>query len=86
MHNCVNNIELERRAQKLTGENLKVDWDEFSTLSLTVFIMSVIVWSRQARPHLELKPRHGFCPISLNLFESQVFKIFGKPQFFKVAQ
>ena len=68
------------------GDNLKVVCAEFSTLSLAVFIMSVIVWSRQARPHLELKPRHGFCPISLNLFVSQVLKIFGKPQFFKVAQ
>ncbi len=40
------------RAQKLTGETQKFVWVKFSTLSLAVFVMSVIAWHRQARPHL----------------------------------
>ncbi len=54
-------------AEKLTGENLKVVWAEFSTLSLVVFIMNVISLSRHVRPHLELKTRPRFRPVSLSL-------------------
>jgi hypothetical protein len=32
--------------QKPTGDNLKVVWAEFSTLSQTVFVMNVIAWCR----------------------------------------
>ncbi len=41
------------------GDNLEVVWTEFSTLSLAVFVMSVIGRQRQARPHLELKTRYN---------------------------
>jgi hypothetical protein len=44
----------------LTGENLKVLFAEFSTLGQGVFVMSVILWHRQTRPHLELKARLRF--------------------------
>ncbi len=39
------------------GENLKVVWAKFSTLSQAVFVMNVMTWHRQARPCLELKTR-----------------------------
>ncbi len=39
--------------QKPTGENLKVVWAEFSTLSLSVFVLNVIVWHRQECPRVE---------------------------------
>ncbi len=38
-------------------EYLKVVRAEFSTLSLAVFVISVIAWRRQAPLHLELKTR-----------------------------
>jgi hypothetical protein len=47
-------------AQKLTGENLKVVWAKFSTLSEAVFAMCVIARQSQARPHLEMKTRPRF--------------------------
>jgi hypothetical protein len=50
-------------AQKLAGENLKVIWAKFSTLSWPVFDMSMIAWHLKARPLLELKIRHRFCPV-----------------------
>jgi hypothetical protein len=56
-----------RGAQKPTGKNLKVVAAEFSTLSQAVFVMSVIAWRRQARPHLELKTQPWFCPVSSSL-------------------
>jgi hypothetical protein len=59
--------ELRQGAQKLMGENLKFVWDEFSTLSLAVLVMSVIARHSQARPCLELKTRPRFCPVSLSL-------------------
>jgi hypothetical protein len=54
-------------AQKLAGENLKVIWAKFSTLSWSVFDMSVIAWHLKARPLLELKIRHRFCPVWFSL-------------------
>jgi hypothetical protein len=42
-------------AQKLTRENLKVVWAEFSILSTAVFVVNVIVCHRPARLHLEFK-------------------------------
>ncbi len=54
-------------AQELTGDNLKVAWDKFSTLSWAVFVISVIAWQTQARPHLELKIQSRLCPVSLSL-------------------
>ncbi len=38
-----------------TGENLSDVQVEFSVLSSAVFVMSVIEWHKQERPHLELK-------------------------------
>ncbi len=35
-------------ALKLAGENLNIALVEFSTISLAVFVMSIIVWRRQA--------------------------------------
>ncbi len=52
--------------QKLSGVKLKVVWAKFSTLSLAVFVMSVIMWHSQARPHLELKTWHRFCLLRLS--------------------
>jgi hypothetical protein len=58
---------LERGAQKLTGENLKVVWAEFSTLSQAV--LQNVYNSRpvQTRPSLDLKTRPTICPVSLSL-------------------
>jgi hypothetical protein len=42
------------------GNNLKVVWADFSTLSLAVFVLSVIEWNTKARLHLELKTRSRF--------------------------
>ncbi len=50
-------VALQGRAQNLTGENLKVVWAKFSTLSQAVFIIGVTAQHTQARPHLELKTR-----------------------------
>jgi hypothetical protein len=41
------------------GDNLKVVWAEFSTLSLVVFVMGKIAWHTQVE-HLELKLGPGF--------------------------
>ncbi len=49
-----------RGAKKLTGENLKVVWAKFSTLSQAVFVLREIVQQRQARPRLELKTQPRF--------------------------
>jgi len=38
----------------------EADCPEFSTLSLAVFIMSVIAWQIQTRPNLELKTQPLF--------------------------
>jgi hypothetical protein len=54
-------------AQKLTRDNLKVIWVEFSTLSVAVFVMSVIEWHRQAHPHLKLKMWPRFCLDSVGM-------------------
>ncbi len=54
-------------AQTLKGETLKVVWSEFSTLSLAVFIMSVIAWHTHTCSHLQLKTRLRFCPVSSSL-------------------
>ncbi len=58
-------------AQKLTEENLKVVWAEFSTLSLAVFVKSKIASHRQAHPCLELKTQPKFFPVSLNFVNGQ---------------
>jgi hypothetical protein len=52
----------------LTGDNLKVVWAEFSTLSWAVFVLNEIAWPGQVRPHLELKTLPNFCPVSSSLF------------------
>ncbi len=56
------------RVQKLMGENIKVVWAKFSTLSWAVFGMHVIAWHTHACPHLELKTQPRFCLVSLRLF------------------
>ncbi len=43
------------KAQKPIGENLKVVWAKFSTLSLAVVVMIIITWHEHGRPCLELK-------------------------------
>jgi hypothetical protein len=48
-------------------ENLRVILDEFSTLSLAVFLASVITWHRQAHLHKGGKLCLGLCPVSLRL-------------------
>jgi hypothetical protein len=53
--------------RKQTGENLSVICAEFSSLSWTVFVMSVIKWYAPACPRLELKTQPRFCPVSSNL-------------------
>ncbi len=53
--------------QKLKGENLKVVWTEFSTLSLAVLVMSVTARYRQTRSHLKLETQLRYCPVSLRL-------------------
>jgi len=45
------------------GENLKVVWAEFSTLSLAAFVKSVIARHRQEWLHLELKTQPRLCPV-----------------------
>jgi hypothetical protein len=42
------------------GDNLKVVWEKFLTLSWVVLVMGVLAWHVQACPHLELKTRPGF--------------------------
>jgi hypothetical protein len=54
-------------SEKANGENLRVFWAEFSTLSQTVFVMSVITRHAQICSHLELKTRPSFCPLGLSL-------------------
>ncbi len=49
----------------LLGEILQVIWAKFSTLSWAIFIMNT-----QARPPLELKTLHNFCPVSISLIPS----------------
>ncbi len=51
----------------MMGENLKVVGVEFSKLSLTVVVISVIAMYRRTRPHLKLKTQPTFCPVSLIL-------------------
>jgi hypothetical protein len=46
--------------------DLKVVSAKFSTLSLAVFVISIIAWHTQARPSLELKIRPRYSPISLS--------------------
>jgi hypothetical protein len=61
-------------AQKLTGENLKVVWAKFSTLSLAVFVMSIIAWYRQTRSYLKLKTQPRFCPVIISLYLLHLLK------------
>jgi hypothetical protein len=53
--------------KRANGDNLKVAWPKFSTLSNAVFVMSEISWHGQAHPHLELKTLPRFSPVSFNL-------------------
>ncbi len=53
--------------RKRIGVKIKCAWAEFSTLSWPVFVLSMIAWLRQERPHLELKVQPRFCPVSLSL-------------------
>jgi hypothetical protein len=55
------------RAQKLTGDNLKVVCAEFTTVRYGVFVMSVMTIQRQAHPHLQLQTWPRFGPLSLSL-------------------
>ncbi len=50
------------------GENLKIVWAEFSTLSQAVFVTSAIASHVRACPHLQLKTVPMFQPVSLSLF------------------
>jgi hypothetical protein len=54
------------------GENLKVVWAEFFTLSLSGFVIGVIEWHRQACSHLDVKTRHKFCPVGLSHGQTSV--------------
>jgi hypothetical protein len=54
-------------ARKLTGENLKVIWAEFSTLTLIVSQNVYNLWPIQTPPSLDLKTRTRLCPVSLSL-------------------
>ncbi len=45
------------------GENLKVDWEKFSTLSQVVLVKSANTFHRQACPHLELKTMPMLSPV-----------------------
>jgi hypothetical protein len=49
------------------GNNLKVVWAEFLTLSLAVLVMSAIGWHTKASSYLELKALPLFCPVNLHL-------------------
>ncbi len=60
-------IELRRGAQEPKGDRLKFVWTKFSTLSWDVFVISVISWHKQARPHLELKIQFRFHLLSLSM-------------------
>ncbi len=60
-------ITVMRGAQKLTGENLKVVWAKFSTLSLAVLQNVYNSLPIQTWPSLDLKTRPRFCPVSLSL-------------------
>ncbi len=42
---------------------------------LGCFVISVIAWHTTARPRLELKTQHRFCPVSLSFSMLFVFKI-----------
>jgi hypothetical protein len=54
---------LNRGAQKLMGENLKLVWAEFSTLSWAVLKMCTKLMYVDARTRLWLKTRARFCPV-----------------------
>ncbi len=45
-------LQLGRGAQKLMGENLKLVWAEFSTISQAVLPMCMYLSMLMARPHL----------------------------------
>jgi hypothetical protein len=49
------------------GENLKVVWAEFLTLSWGSFALLKELHGANARPNLKLKTRPSFCPASLSL-------------------
>ncbi len=55
---------LVRGDQNLMGENLKVVWAEFSTLSWAVLQNVYNSWPVQAWPSLDLKTRPRFRPVS----------------------
>ncbi len=54
-------------ALKLSGENLKVVWAKFSTLSYAVLQNVYNSWPIQTRLSLDLKTRPRFCPVSSSL-------------------
>ncbi len=54
-------------ARKVTGDNLKVVWAEFSTLSLAVLQNVYNPWPVQTRLSLDLKTRSRFRSVSLSL-------------------
>ncbi len=55
------------------GEELKLVWVEFSTLSWAVLVMRVIVLHRKGRPNLELKTRLKFSLVSISLSTGRWF-------------
>ncbi len=59
--------ELSQGVWTLTGDNLKLVLVKFSTLSLAVLEMIVTAWHEQAGPHLELKTRPRFYPLSFSV-------------------
>jgi hypothetical protein len=57
-------VMLSRGARQLKGENLKVVWAEFSTLSWAILLFIAHIMSIYARPCLELKTEPRFCPVN----------------------
>ncbi len=50
--------------QKLTEDNLKVVLAKCLTLSWAVWVICIIAWHRQARPHFDLKTLPRLYPIN----------------------
>jgi hypothetical protein len=56
-----------QRARKLSGDNLKLVWAEFSTISWAVLKMCMKLMYVDAQPSLWLKTRPRFRPVSKSL-------------------
>jgi hypothetical protein len=64
-----------RGTRKLTGENLKLVWAEFSTLSQAVLMMCLLLIYADACLHLKLKTQPRFSPVSLSLSMEKCLKL-----------